>query len=455
MLKKILATCFVLMISLTFVFAGGASEKVPSLTLEDAKKQPTGKLVISPQLIGYENAKIELTWQPVPAHSMVSTQQSRVDDIYMKAEKWIKKYPNVKIVPVGTTSNVNDNMTKLRVAVVEGGAPDLCAVDSFMMPLFKQYAQPIQDVVAAAGIDVNDFFPYVKSTVLDGENLLALWYTTDVRGLYYRKDLVEKVPTTVDELISTGKALADKGYTGLIYLGGRDEATVNNTWGLYWSTGEKLVNEDGSLGFASGSGREAMKSYLDFFSRTISEGITPKSVLNYTQEADMYGDITSGKVAMFIGGSWAIAPLRELLGKDEFDENWGLAPLPTLFAGGTSTSSAGGWTNVVFAKDELHRQLAAELAIALYSSDEAQESWCRVGGYLPTRTSQYESFEYLKNDPLAPLQLDLLEMASTRPAVELYSVVSSETQVAVGEVISGAKTSEQALDALIKNIQNY
>jgi ABC-type glycerol-3-phosphate transport system substrate-binding protein len=46
-------------------------------------------------------------------------------------------------------------------------------------------------------------------------------------------------------------------------------------------------------------------------------------------------------------------------------------------------------------------------------------------------------------------------MASTRPAVELYSVVSSETQVAVGEVISGAKTSEQALDALIKNIQNY
>jgi len=456
-MKKFTTFLLITMLSLSTLFANGEKETKSSYTMADAKKQPSGELIVTPQLIGYKDAQIELTWQPCPPHSMVSTQQARVDDIYAKATAWVKKYPNVKIIPVGTTSNVNDNMTKLRVTVTEGGAPDLSAVDSFMMPLFKEYAQPLNDAVKKANIDVNDFFPYIQDTVLDGDDLLALWYTTDVRGLYYRKDLISTPPKTVDELISTAKAVqaSNPDMTGLIYCGGRDEATVNNLWGLYWSQGASLVDEDGNMAFDEGPNKEAMLKFLQFFKRTIDEGITKPNVINYTKESDMYGDVKANTVAMFIGGNWAINQLRDLIGADEFNSKWGFAPLPTMEAGQKSTSSAGGWTNVVFAKDDLHKELAADLAIALYSSDEAQESWTRVGGYLPTRKSQYTSFKYLSEDPYSKDCLTMLNQASTRPAVEMYSVISSETQVAIGDVITASKTPEKALESLINNVKNY
>ncbi len=458
-MKKISTILLITIIGLStsLLFAGGEKEEKGSFTMEDVSKQPSGELIVTPQLIGYEDAQIELTWQPCPPHSMLSTQQARVDDIYSKATAWVKNHPNVKIVPVGTTSNVSDNMTKLRVTVTEGGAPDLCAVDSFMMPLFKQYAQPLNEYIEDANINSDDFFPYIQNTVMDGDDLLALWYTTDVRGLYYRKDLIDTPPTNVNEMISIAKDVqnSNPNMTGLVYCGGRDEASVNNLWGLYWSQGASLVDENGDIAFDEGSNKDAMLKFLQFFERTIDEGVTKTNVINYKKESDMYGDVQAGSVAMFIGGNWAINQLRDLITIDEFNSKWGFAPLPTMNENEESTSSAGGWTNIVFTKDPLKKELAASLAIALYSSDEAQESWTRVGGYLPTRKSQYDKFEYIKADPYLQDTLVMLNQASTRPAVELYSIISSETQVAIGEIITGSKTPEEALKSLINNVKNY
>lgn len=456
--KKFIFTLFaVALLSVATLFANGNKESVKStLTIEDAMRNPGGELVITPQEIGYKNAQIELTWQPFPGHSMSSTQVERQDDIKAKAEAFVKKYPNVRIIPVGTTSNINDSMTKLQVTVVQGDAPDLCAIDSFIMPQFAQYAQPITKYVEAAGIKKDDFFPYIqKETINDNGDIIALWYTTDVRGLFYRKDLISTPPKTMNELYTVAKKMEAQGLTGLIYCGGRDEATTNNTWGLLWSQGAKLVNSDGSIAFKEGKGKEAMLNYLTFFEKTIKEGISPLTVLDYKNEPTMYGDIQSGKVAMFIGANFAMTALRKNMGEKSFDSKWGFAPIPTLIDGLTPTSSAGGWTNVVFTKDPVKQQLAAELAIMMYSSDKAMESWCNVGGYLPTRKSAYDKFEYLKADPLSGMCLKLLNQASTRPTVETYSQISSETQVAIGNIITGASTPEESLNSLINNLKEY
>jgi multiple sugar transport system substrate-binding protein len=455
--KFIVTVSAVALLTLATVFASGEKESVNStLTIEDAKRNPGGELVITPQEIGYKNAEIELTWQPCPPHSMSSTQIPRQEDIKAKAEAFVKKYPNVKIIPVGTTTSVNDSMTKLQVTVVQGDAPDLCAIDSFIMPQFAEYAQPITKYVEAAGISKDDFFPYIqKETINSDGDIIALWYTTDVRGLFYRKDLIQTPPKTMDELYTVAQDMSDKGLTGLIYCGGRDEATTNNTWGLLWSQGAKIANEDGTIAFEDGKGKDAMLKYLTFFADTINKGITPITVLDYKNEPAMYGDVQSDKVAMFIGGNFAMKGLRENMGEENFNNKWGFAAIPTLEKGLTPTSSAGGWTNVVFTKDPLKQQLAAELAIMMYSSDEAMESWCEVGGYLPTRKSAYEKFEYLKADPLSPICLELLNEASTRPPVESYSQISAETQVAIGNILTGSATPQKALESLISDLKEY
>ena len=443
--------CFVLVLALAagIVFAGGKVDaKAGSggqVDMSVTQKMPSGRLVVSPQLVGYENAEIELTWQPVPAHSMSDPSPARSSDLLKKAEAWVKKYPNVKIIPVGTTSNINDNMTKLRVTVVEGGAPDLSAVDSFMMPLFKEHARPIEDIAAEYNIKADDFFPYIRSQITEGNHIKALWYTTDIRGLFYRKDIISKPPATVDELIAAAQDAKTKGFgTGLLYLGRRNEGTVNNLWGLYWSQGAKLTDSQGNLAFDKGSDREAMLNLLNFIKKTIDLGITPKTIIDYGADIDMYGDVAAGKTAMFIAPNQAIAQCREIMGKEAFDSKWEFAPLPVFKSGQKSTSSAGGWTNMVF----------ADLAINLFSSDAASESWTFAGGYLPTRQSNFENFSYIKTDPYLVKCQQLLSAASTRPAVEIYNMISMEIQVAIGNIIAGSMTPEQALDTAIKNIKN-
>lgn len=405
-------------------------------------------------MIGYENAEIELTWQPNPSQSMVSTVPERVENVTKKVEAWVKAHPNVKVIPVGTSQNINDSMTRLRVSTVEGNAPDLCAVDSFMMPLFIEYARDISDVAKERGLDYNDYWPYIKSQVMVGNELRALWFGTDVRGLFYRKDVVTGPLTTVDDVIAAAKAAKAKGMKdGLIYVGGRGEGSVNNLWGLFWCQGGKLTDEKGNMAIDKEPNKTALINMYKFVKRTIDEGVTPTTAINYGRDANMYGDAAAGNVAMFIANSSTISNMRSLMGKD-FDRLWGMAPCPVMKAGQTSTCSSGGWTNMVFSRDEMHRRLAADLAISLYSSDEAAESWLLVEGSLPTMEHQFNSFEYVRNDPFSAAMAVYLQTASTRPAVEIYNTISTEAQVALGNVITGAATPEAAVEQIIKNVKN-
>jgi len=189
-MKKLVLALVLLLVAVS-LFAQGSSEAPAASKALDPYKQPSGKFVCTPQMIGYEDAEIELTWQPNPSQSMSSSVPSRVEIITKHVKEWVEKHPNVKVIPVGTTSNINDNMAKLQISVVEGGAPDLVAVDSFVMPQFLEYAQDITDAVKKAGVDPNDFFPYVKDQAMVDGKLKALWYTTDVRAILYRKVLLD------------------------------------------------------------------------------------------------------------------------------------------------------------------------------------------------------------------------------------------------------------------------
>lgn len=456
MRKHILVTVLA-MVATGFLFANGGSEKPAAsakVSTLDPYKQAGGNFVLTTDMIGYENAEIELTWQPNPSQSLTSTMQGRVDDLKGKLEKWAKAHPNVKIVPLGTTSNINDNMAKLQISVVEGNAPDLVAVDSFVMPQFLEYAQDISDVAKEQGFDYNDYFPYIKEQVIQNGQLKALWYTTDVRALFYRKDWIQTPPTTADELIAEGKKQAAQGRTGFIFVGGRGEGSVNNLWGMFWCQGAKLVDKDGNMALEDPKNKQALTNLFAFVKRAVDEGVSPTTVINYPRDSAMFGDAAAGNVAMFLANTSAIGHLREIMGEDEFNAKWGMAPTPVMHAGETSTCSAGGWTNLVFAKDDLHRRLAADLAINLYSSDEAAYSWNKLESALPCTNKQFDSFDYLQTDPYFVTEKGYLQSASTRPAVAVYSTISTECQVALGAVISGSLTPEKAVDQVIANVKN-
>ena len=432
--------------------SASSSASVDEIDWSIVTKHPGGTMVVSAQEIGYPGAEIELTWQPNPGQSLTSTVPALIDDLTAKLTAWVEAHPNVKITVLGTTGSINDFMTKLRLDAAQGNAPDLAAVDSFVMPLYREYGRDISDVAQRLGIDYNDYFPFIKEEVLVGNELRALWFTTDARALYYRKDIIDTPPATVDELIDVAKRVSqERGMTGFIYVGGRGEGSINNLWGLYWCQGGEITNPDGTMAIDKEPNKTYMINLFNFVKRTIDEGITPVSVVNYDGDLNMVGDAAAGNVAMFLGNTAMINQMRAVMG-EEFDRLWAIAPTPVMEAGQVSTCSAGGWTNMVFSRDELHRVLAAELAIALYSSDEAAETFLPIESSMPCLLQQYEKFDFIKSDPYYVQIVDYLETANTRPAVEAYNIISVEAQVALGNVITGAATPEEAVEAIIRNV---
>jgi multiple sugar transport system substrate-binding protein len=53
-----------------------------------------------------------------------------------------------------------------------------------------------------------------------------LQFTTDVRVMYYRKDLLPEPPSSWDEVLEVGRDLKDEGLSPNLFPAGRDEVTV-------------------------------------------------------------------------------------------------------------------------------------------------------------------------------------------------------------------------------------
>ncbi len=240
-------------------------------------------------------------------------------------EAWSRAHPDVMLDVSFNSTDINASMTRMQEQATAGRAPDLAMLDSFFLSRFYQYLQPLDRFYGAD--QVNDFVGYARNGMHgpDGK-LKALWVNTDVRVLFYRKDLVSTPPKTWDELLVAAAALSKQGQTGYLYPGGRGEGTVMEHLPMFWAQGGDLVDATGKPVFGDAKNRAAMLNVLNFLKRTIDTGASPNRVVNYKFEADMYPEILQGKVAMFLGGSWMVQQLRGLGDKAE----WGIAPIPSL-----------------------------------------------------------------------------------------------------------------------------
>ena len=428
--------------------AAPATPDESSSTAVDSTVPENVDIVVTPQFVGNKNGTIELTWQPCPAHSLFSTSEARVEYLTPRIEEWCKANPDVKINIVEASTNNVESMAKTLIQVKEGRAADIVAIDSYTFPNFAEYAQPIDDVLANYGITSDDFFPYINEVAIPDGKALGLWYTTDVRSLFYRKDLIPEAPKTWEELLAKGKEMSEKGYEGYLYAAGKNEGLVVNALPWFWAMGGELVDGDKPI-FADGKNGEAWIKIINFMQDTFKSGATPQRALSI--ETSPVADMSSGQVAMIIEGNYVVKNMFDTIGEEEFEKLWGVAPIPMPEAS-MHKNAAGGWITAVFTKDEAKRKLAADFVTYIYGNDEGMEGWCRAGGYLPTRKSVYENVEYYKTDKYAQFFKSELEFAGVRPAAPIYATISSELSNYISEVLAGTMTAEAALEQAKKNV---
>ena len=391
-----------------------------------------------------QGGPVELTWLANTGQSPHATAPPIRDWFQGRVDAWQKAHPEVKLDIQYLATDINAAMTRLQEQVNAGRAPDVASLDSFFLQRFFDKLQPLDGLVQ----DQADFVGFVRQGMHgpDGK-LKAIWVNTDVRALFYRRDLVPTPPKTWDELLAMAPELAKKNVTPYIFPGGRGEASVMEHLPMFWAQGGALVDDAGKPVFGQGGNRDAMVKVLTFTKRLVDSGASPARVVNFRFEADMYPEILRGNVAMFLGGSWMPKQLHDLGDKAE----WSAAAIP-MPAGAGAATAAGGWTYGVFTPDQAKQKLAVDLVNFMAADKAGMEGATGAIGNLPTRTSVADSGAAYLKTPNMEQFIAMLPTARARPAVAVYPTISAALQVAISDVISGQKAPDAALDAAWKSV---
>jgi multiple sugar transport system substrate-binding protein len=356
-------------------------------------------------------------------------------------EQWAREHPEWRIeLNIIPSSMSTTEQARLLEKARVGRAPDCANVDSYTVPLFVQQGvlQPIDRYVSRQ--EVADLFPYVRDVVQGSDgHVYAWWWSTDLRVIYRRKDLVPRAPRNWDELIAFARQASerDPAVDGYLFNGGRWEATLFDNLGYFWMQGGRLLDEGGRPVFAEGANRAKMLEVLRLLKRSVDSGASPSRVATIINYDEFETAAQGGSVAMFLGGSFQYATMEEALGDDM--RKWEVSEIPARSGGRTATGT-GGWTVGAFTDDPAKVRACMDFVKSVYVGRGNE-----LTGELPTSQRLYDRLETFQR-PIYQRFRRYLANGRARPGLAIYPALSNELQIAIGSVLTGSATPEEALD---------
>lgn len=284
----------------------------------------------------------------------------------------------------------------------------------------------------------------LESAVLEVETIDGQYYgiptTTDVRLLYYRKDLFEEAgldpdspPTTREELIEYAQALTSgDDRWGFGFVADNSLHTPHMRMCHTWAGGGELLTENGEAVYDGQAGINAAQFYYDLVN---THEVSPSAVISTDYDASVRA-LVGGQYAMAVLGSWSWAEdLVGALGEEAI--GWTRIPVPE---GGEDASFSGGWSwmisqntqNQDVAWNYLEAINSEEVALALGQTDIS--TWQSVldnpelDGTFVAEAGQYAA-----------------EASHGNPKVVTTEPLFDGIRQAVQEVIQGNASPEEAL----------
>lgn len=367
--------------------------------------------------------------------------QTQVKAIDANLVGFNKEYPNIKV-------NVNvtpyeSYFTKLQTQASSNTLPDLFWLNG---PNFQLYAsngkvEPITGEVKSGAIKLSNY----SSALDDLYSLKGVQYGVpkdfDTIGVWVNKALfseagvaLPKEGWTWDDFQTAAKTISDKLKSKGIYggAGGMDGQTTY--YDTIFQAGGKVISDDGTK---SGYDTAATQSGIDFWTKLIASGASPTMQQLTDTPADQW--FTSGKLAMYWGGSWA----RTEIGTAPIAKDVQVYPLPT---GKKQATVIHGVSNVVAAGG---KNTAAAQALQVYlASKEAQLQQGDMGAVIPAFTGTQTAFA--KSQPGVNLQvfLDAVKYAEPYPVSKNTAAWNALEGTILPEAFSGKKSVTSATDDL-------
>jgi multiple sugar transport system substrate-binding protein len=398
--------------------------------------------------IGHPDAPKTLRLQINASYSPQAPTPSIAEGFRELFLKWSRAHPEwrIDLNIIGSNEGTTEQARLLEKARI-GEAPDCANVDSFTIPLFIEQGvlKPLDEHFTQAQLE--DLFPHVRDVMTgpDG-HVYAWWWSTDLRVIYRRTDLVPEAPRTWDELIEAAKQAQERDpkVEGYLFNAGRWEATTFDNLAYFWMQGGQLLGAEGEPVFAKGRNRKAMLNVFRLLKRTVDERVTPSRVTTFNTYDEFLTAAQGGTAAMFLGGSFQWPQLKEKLGKAF--EQWDVSEIPGPRAGQTATGT-GGWSVAAFSDDPEKVAACMDIVRTIYAGAGNE-----LTGELPTSQRAFETLEAFQ-EPIFERFRRYLEHARPRPGLSIYPSLSNELQVAIGGVLTGSATPEEALDTAGKRVE--
>jgi multiple sugar transport system substrate-binding protein len=277
--------------------------------------------VIVPASILKASGEVTLDfWNPDTGEAVVKVLQEDV-------QGFEKEHPGIKVnlvnIPWG------DIYTKWQTGIQSGNLPDISIASAAFGATFtaEGATEPVDDVVQAMGGE-SAFAPSAKSFVemckVNG-SFTNLPFVHNSVVLWYNKDLLKNaglaVPQSWTDLVAAAKALTKNGVYGILMTSSKSYVTQHTFYSLMLSNGADIVDRKTGqkVVFNSPETVETLKLYKELAQ------YSPPGAGGYDRP-EAQAAMTTGKIAMFIYGSWLGGPLTEA-GPDVFSA-FGVAPVP-------------------------------------------------------------------------------------------------------------------------------
>ena len=311
---------------------------------------------------------------------------------------------------------------------------------------------------------VADFFPATIQANRWGTRLFALPWFVDVGLLYWRTDLLDDPPSSMEELVRLADAcstdprvsttdarvrcpgdskigpLAQRRVPafGIVWQGARYEGLVTVFVEYLGAFGGRILDDAGRVVVDS---PEAVRALAFMRDQLYGSGVAPREVLTWHEEETRFAFQNGNAVFM---RNWPYA--AGLLGDSSVSRvagRFSIAPMPGG-SGGKSTATLGGAPLAINAHTELPDEAYA--LIAFLTEPEQMLERAEVVKQYPTRHAVYD-------DPRLARALDVpvdqvrraVQSATPRPVIPIYTQLSELLQIQLHRALVRQASPEEAL----------
>ncbi len=411
------------------------------------------------------------------------------------AKKGITVEIKEKMMPYGT------DFVKVITSDLEAGtAADVLIIDSFMIPTYAEagYLYDLTDLVKKWP-DWDAYPEPMKKIVMYKDKVYGIMIDTDVRMIWYRKDIFKMAglpeewqPKTWDDIFNAALTLKEHADEIMAKLGIEEFYPLYIPAGTKWGEGATMQGFYMVLLGADKPPLNRLYDYekgkwickstallraFDFYVKTYVEYKVGPVEYNFAPDvwATHRKVFSEGKVAMDIGGSWewgegwgptGIAPLKPCVDRccpdgecDTADEQKcyiscegeyiGFAKMPGWSGGAHGepefVTISGGWAVAINAKIPKEKLEYAWELVKIIASKENVAKYCAKFGKVAPRSDAVEVPEYAANEYLKKIT-EYLKFTDFRDAMPKYPDVSAVVQEITEKIAKGEITS--AKDAL-------